>query len=138
MNKLPLIEAKKKKNKLSKNIFSSEAEDDQRKNNFSGNNYDIAINYYTKKINNDSNNTTFLIKRAICYLSKGYYPFALKDALRTIEIDKNFNKGYYIVSLCHSEMYDINMVEKYSENKNKRLKALIEKYKKGHKSKVKK
>ena len=49
MNKLPLIEAKKKKNKLSKNIFSSEAEDGQRKNNFSGNNYDIAINYYTKK-----------------------------------------------------------------------------------------
>ena len=33
MNKLPLIEAKKKKNKLCKNIFSSEAEDDQRKNN---------------------------------------------------------------------------------------------------------
>ena len=130
MNKLPLIEAKKKKNKLSKNIFSSEAEDDQRKNNFSGNNYDIAINYYTKKINNDNNNTTFLIKRAICYLSKGYYPFALKDALRTIEIDKNFNKGYYIVSLCYLEMYDINMAEKYSENKNKRLKALIEKHKK--------
>ena len=77
------------------------------------------INYYKKKINNDNNNTTFLIKRAICYLAKGYYPFALKDALRTIEIDKNFNKGYYIVSLCHSEMYDINMVEKYSENKNK-------------------
>ena len=138
MNKLPLIEAKKKKNKLSKNLFSSEAEDDQRKNNFSGNNYDIAINYYTKKINNDNNNTTFLIKRAICYLSKGYYPFALKDALRTIEIDKNFNKGYYIVSLCYLEMYDINMAEKYSENKNKRLKVLIEKHKKDINQKSKK
>ena len=48
MNKLPLIEAKKKKNKLSKNIFSSEAEDELRKNNFSGNDCDILINYYKK------------------------------------------------------------------------------------------
>ena len=72
-------------------------------NNFSGNNYDIAVNYYTKKTSNDKNNTTFLIKRALCYLSKGYYPFTLKDALRAIEIDKNFNKGYYIVSLCYLE-----------------------------------
>ena len=107
-------------------------------NNFSGNNYDIAGNYNTKKISNDKNNTTFLIKRAICYLSKGYYPFALKDALRTIEIDKNFNKGYYIASLCYLEMYDINMAEKYSENKNKRLKALIEKHKKEINQKSKK
>ena len=135
MNKLPLIEPKKKPNKYQKNIN----EDDKRKNNKNVNNYDIAINYYTKNIENDKTNTTFLIKRALCYLSKGYYPFALKDALRAIEIDKNFNKGYYIASLCYLEMYDIKMAEKYSENKNKnkRLKGLIEKNKKEliHKSK---
>ena len=103
-----------------------------------GNNYDIAINYYTRNINNDKENTTFLIKRAICYLAKGYYTLALKDALKTIEIDNTFNKGYYIASLCYLEMYDIDMAEKYSQNKNKRLKALIDKNKKELYQKTKK
>ena len=143
MNKLPLIEPKKKPTsskteqpslpiKYQKGIYPIQNEDDKRKNNMFGNNYDIAINYYTKNINNDKNNTTYLIKRAICYLAKGYYNLALKDALQTIEIDENFNKGYYIASLCYLEMYDIKMSEKFSENKdkNRRLKALIEKNKK--------
>ena len=108
MNKLPLIEPKKKPNKYQKNIN----EDDKRKNNKNVNNYDIAINYYTKNIENDKTNTTFLIKRAICYLAKGYYPLALKDALKTIEINNKFSKGYYIASLCYLEMYDINKAEK--------------------------
>ena len=141
MNRLPLIEPKKKPNKNNSNqidiiaksqkkIYSPENENDKEKSNFFGKNYDIAINYYTRNINNDKENTTFLIKRAICYLAKGYYTLALKDALRTIEIDNSFSKGYYIASLCYLEMYDIDMAEKYSQNKNKRLKALIDKNKK--------
>ena len=47
-----------------------------------GKNYDIAIHYYTRKINAEKENTTFLIKRAICYLAKGYYTLALEDALK--------------------------------------------------------
>ena len=149
MNKLPLIEPKKKPTKNSnsqlsiqtkppKKIYTPSNEDDKEKNNMFGNNYDIAINYYTRNINNDKENTTFLIKRAICYLAKGYYTLALKDALRTIEIDNSFNKGYYIASLCYLEMYDIDMAEKYSKNKNKRLKALIDKNKKELYQKTKK
>ena len=149
MNKLPLIEPKKKPSKNSNNqiliqtkptkkVFTPSNEDDKEKNNMCGNNYDIAINYYTRNINNDKDNTTFLIKRAICYLAKGYYTLALKDALKTIEIDNTFNKGYYIASLCYLEMYDIEMAEKYSQNKNKRLKALIEKNKKELYQKTKK
>ena len=141
MNKLPVIKTKKKSNKNSNNQISSQTkpqkkaiaqqnEDDKEKNNILGNNYDIAINYYTRNINNNKENTTFLIKRAICYLAKGYYTLALKDALKSIEIDQSFNKGYYIASLCYLEMYDIDMAEKYSQNKNKRLKALIDKNKK--------
>jgi len=141
MNKLPLIESKKKTNKNSNNQISAQNkpqkkalaqqnEDDKEKNNILGNNYDIAINYYTRNINNNKENTTFLIKRAICYLAKGYYTLALTDALKSIEIDNSFNKGYYIASLCYLEMYDIDMAEKYSQNKNKRLKALIDKNKK--------
>ena len=62
MNKLPLIEPKKKStsskteqlsvtNKYPKGIYPIQNEDDKRKNNIYGNNYDIAINYYTKNIN---------------------------------------------------------------------------------------
>ena len=141
MNKLPLIEPKKKPiknviNQISfqplpqKKLYPVENEDDKEKNNMLSNNYDIAINYYTRHINNNKESTTYLIKRAICYLAKGYYTLALKDALKTIEIDNTFNKGYYIASLCYLEMYDIDMAEKYSKNKNKRLKALIDKNKK--------
>ena len=136
---LPFIETHQKSFKTSYRIDKSkphkkpqtpENEDDKQKNNACGKNYEIAINYYTKNINNNQKNTTFLIKRAICYLAKGYYTLALKDALKTIEIDKSFNKGYYIASLCYLEMYDIENAEKYSQNKNKRLKALIDKNKK--------
>jgi len=150
MNKLPLIDNKKKKsnknnsnqisvqNKPQKKILAQQNEDDKEKNNILDNNYDIAINYYTRNINNNKDNTTFLIKRAICYLAKGYYTLALKDALKSIEIDNTFSKGYYIASLCYLEMYDIDMAEKYSQNKNKRLKALIEKNKKELSLKTKK
>ena len=139
-NKLPLIKIKKpKKNKSQINISSKSKnkinpkENDENKekpNNDFENNYSIAIDYYTKNINNDEENTTLLIKRAICYLAKGYYTLSLKDALKTIEIDNKFNKGYYIASLCYLEMYDIENAEKYSQNKNFRLKSLIEKNKK--------
>ena len=148
MNRLPIIEPKKKPNKSNnqlevnlkaqKKIFTVEKEDDKAKNNMLGKNYDIAIHYYTRKINAEKENTTFLIKRAICYLAKGYYTLALEDALKTIEIDNSFSKGYYIASLCYLEMYDIDMAEKYSQNKNKRLKALIDKNKKELIAKTKK
>ena len=138
MKKLPLIKTKKhKKNKShisskSKNKINQKENDEnkEKSNNLSENNYSIAIDYYTKNINNDENNTNLLIKRAICYLAKGYYTLSLKDALKTIEIDNTFNKGYYIASLCYIEMYDIESAEKYSQNKNTRLKSLIEKNKK--------
>ena len=138
MKKLPLIKTKKhKKNKShisskSKNKINQNENDEnkEKSNNLSENNYSIAIDYYTKNINNDEQNTNLLIKRAICYLAKGYYTLSLKDALKTIEIDNKFNKGYYIASLCYLEMYDIENAEKYSQNKNIRLKSLIEKNKK--------
>ena len=140
MNRLPVIKPKKKpikiignhmsfQSKPQKKMFTPQSEENKGKNNIFSNEYDIAINYYTKKINNDKENTIYLIKRAISYLAKGYYNLALKDALKSIEIDGTFNKGYYIASLCYLEMYDIDMAEKFSQNKNKRLKALIDKNK---------
>ena len=141
MDKLPLIDSHKKPIasqtqhlsfhfKKPKLISSFQKEDD--KNKINNNNYDTAINYFTRKINNDKENLIYIIKRAICYLSKGYYNLALKDALYTIEIDSDFNKGYYIACLCYIEMYDIKRAERLCEKKenNGKLKALIEKNKK--------
>ena len=148
MDKLPLIDSHKKPMvsqtqhlsfhfKKPKLISSFQKEDDKNKNN---NNYDTAINYFTRKINNDKENLIYIIKRAICYLSKGYYNLALKDALYTIEIDPDFNKGYYIACLCYIEMYDIKRAERLCEKKenNSKLKSLIEKNKKEIMSKTKK
>ena len=130
MELLSLKEKSKKKYKSSNYFKHLKIEENNKvKNNNLENNYDKAINHYTKSINNNKENITYLIKRAVCYLAKGYYLLALKDALKTIEIDNTYNKGYYIASLCYLEMYDIKRAEKYSQNKNKRLKALIDKNK---------
>ena len=130
MELLSLKEKNKKKYKSSNYFKHLKIEENNKvKNNNLENNYDKAINHYTKSINNNKENITYLIKRAVCYLAKGYYLLALKDALKTIEIDNTYNKGYYIASLCYLEMYDIKRAEKYSQNKNKRLKALIDKNK---------
>ena len=130
MELLSLKEKNKKKYKSSNYFKHLKIEENNKaKNNNLENNYDIAINHYTKNINNNKENITHLIKRAVCYLAKGYYLLALKDALKTIELDTTYNKGYYIASLCYLEMYDIKRAEKYSQNKNRRLKALIDKNK---------
>lgn len=138
MKKLPPIEVKKRPMTIQKlpPITSTEKNKEHDKQQTEKDklsnlrNYDIAISYYTKNINNNKHDPTFLVKRAICYLAKGFFTLALKDALQSISIDKNFEKGYYIAALSYLEMYDIEMAEKFSKNKNKRLKALIEKSKK--------
>lgn len=132
MNKLPAI---KKKRSFSIQLpkHSKSETDDNKLSRM--NNFDIAIDYYTKGILNDKKNITFLIKRATCYLAKGYYNLALKDALKTIAINPNFDKGYYIASLSYLEMYDIDKAEELSKEKNQRLKSLITKRKKELKQK---
>ena len=120
MELLSLKEKSKKKYKSSNYFKHLKIEENNKvKNNNLENNYDKAINHYTKSINNNKENITYLIKRAVCYLAKGYYLLALKDALKTIEIDNTYNKGYYIASLCYLEMYDI----KIKKSKKKKVKA---------------
>ena len=138
MNFFTLIEKIKRNrtnssSKIEKNSYNNNLKikiKDKEKNDSNKNNYDIAIDYYTKSINKNKENVIYLIKRAICYLVKGYYLLALKDALKAIKIDNKFSKGYYIASLCYLEMFDIESAEKYLMNKNKKLKNLINKSKK--------
>ena len=135
MNKLPLIQIKKPPSLLPSRHSSSESEDNKIT---QLNNFDIAIDFYTKGIDNNKNNTSFLIKRATCYLAKGYYTLALSDSLKTIEIDPEFDKGYYIAALAYLEMYDIEKAEELSMGKNQRLSVLIDKTKKDLKNKCQK
>ena len=121
-----LINYKKKLNIPKNKKFQSE---DYKDKNNPYKSYDLAIDYYSKNIKKDKNNTSLIIKRAICYLAKNLYNFALKDALNSLEINKNFEKGYYIASLCYLEMYNIEMAEKYCKDNNQKLKSLIEKTK---------
>lgn len=132
MNKLPAIKKKRSFSIQLPKHSKSEIDDNKLSR---MNNFDIAIDYYTKGILNDKKNITFLIKRATCYLAKGYYNLALKDALKTIAINPNFDKGYYIASLSYLEMYDIDKAEELSKEKNQRLKSLITKRKKELKQK---
>ena len=122
-SKKNLINSKKKLNISKYKKFQTEV--NKEKNN-PCKSYDLAIEYYTKNINKDKNNTSLIIKRAICYLAKNLYNFALEDALSTLKINNNFDKGYYIASLCYLEMYNIEMAEKYCRNKDQKLKSLIE------------
>ena len=126
-SKKNLINSKKKLNISKYKKFQSE---DYKEKNNPCRSYDLAIEYYTKNIKKDKNNTFLLIKRAICYLAKNLYNFALKDALNALKINNNFDKGYYITSLCYLEMYDIEMAEKYCLSKDQKLKNLIEERKK--------
>ena len=122
-----LINSKKKLNIPKNKKFQSE---DYKDKNNPYKSYDLAIEYYSKNIKKDKNNTSLIIKRAICYLAKNLYNCALKDALNSLEINKNFEKGYYIASLCYLEMYNIEMAEKYCKTKDQKLKNLIEERKK--------
>ena len=122
-----LINSKKKLNIPKNKKFQSE---DYKDKNNPYKSYDLAIDYYSKNIKKDKNNTSLIIKRAICYLAKNLYNFALRDALNSLEINKNFEKGYYIASLCYLEMYNIEMAEKYCKTKDQKLKNLIEERKK--------
>ena len=122
-----LINSRKKIN-ISK-LKKFQAEDKKEKNN-QNKSYDLAIEKYNKSIKIDKNNTTLIIKRANCYLAKSLYNNALKDALTAIKINKNFNKGYNIASLCYLEMYNIEMAEKFCKDTNHGLKNLIEQRKK--------
>ena len=131
MEKLPLIEKYRRPYTIQQPTKYLITESEIQKDKFSSlKNYDNAISYYTKGINNDKSNVNFLIKRAICYLAKGFFPLALRDALKTIELAPKFSKGYYIASLSYLEMYDIEKAEKFSKEKNQKLISLIEKRKK--------
>ena len=82
-----------------------------------------------KKEKKDNFNISF-IDRAIINFSKGLYFLSLQDALKSMETEDSSGKANYIAFLCYLEMMDIESAEKLLQNKNKKLKNLLESKKK--------
>ena len=71
-------------------------------------------------------NFPMLIKRAVCFLSKGFFSLALKDAQSALKLDNKSAKANYIISLSYLEMKDVTNAKKYCDTNNVRLVKMIE------------
>ncbi|CEF62402.1 GH12714p [Strongyloides ratti] len=90
---------------------------------FTKQNYDIAIELYTKAIESDDTNAVFFGNRSFAYLKKEHYGFAVQDADKAIELDKNYVKGYYrraaakmALGKFKEALRDLNTVRKAKPN----------------------
>lgn len=61
---------------------------------FSEKKYEEAIDYFTQAINIDASNHVFFSNRSACYASLNNYQKALEDAEQTINLKKDWPKGY--------------------------------------------
>lgn len=57
--------------------------------------YENAIKYYSEALELNPSNAIYYSNRSLAYLRTECYGYALADATRALEIDKNYIKGYY-------------------------------------------
>ncbi|KAK6296287.1 hypothetical protein J4Q44_G00340000 [Coregonus suidteri] len=57
--------------------------------------YDNAIKYYTEALELNPASAIYFSNRSLAYLRTECYGYALADATKCLEIDKNYIKGYY-------------------------------------------
>lgn len=62
---------------------------------FSEKDYENAIKYYTEALELNPANAIYFSNRSLAYLRTECYGYALADATRALEVDKNYIKGYY-------------------------------------------
>uniref|UniRef100_A0AAQ5X1I0 Serine/threonine-protein phosphatase n=1 Tax=Amphiprion ocellaris TaxID=80972 RepID=A0AAQ5X1I0_AMPOC len=62
---------------------------------FSEKDYENAIKYYSEALELNSSNAIYYSNRSLAYLRTECYGYALADATKALEIDKNYIKGYY-------------------------------------------
>lgn len=62
---------------------------------FSEQDYDTAIELYTKAIEVNSNVAVYYGNRSFAYLKTECFGYALTDASKAIELDKTYIKGFY-------------------------------------------
>lgn len=57
--------------------------------------YDSAIKYYSQAIEANPKSAVYFGNRSFAYLKLEWFGYALEDATKAIELDKNYIKGYY-------------------------------------------
>lgn len=57
--------------------------------------YENAIKYYSEALELNPTNAIYYSNRSLAYLRTECYGYALADATKALEIDKNYIKGYY-------------------------------------------
>lgn len=62
---------------------------------FSEKDYENAIKYYSEALDLNPSNAIYYSNRSLAYLRTECYGYALADATKALEIDKNYIKGYY-------------------------------------------
>lgn len=62
---------------------------------FSEKDYENAIKYYSEALELNPTNAIYYSNRSLAYLRTECYGYALADATKALEIDKNYIKGYY-------------------------------------------
>lgn len=79
-------------------------------------NYTDAINYYTEAIKIDPFNHILFSNRSAAYAKKGDFAQSLNDALKTVELKKDWPKGYSrkATALKLMERYD-EAISAYNE-----------------------
>ncbi|PWA22362.1 hypothetical protein CCH79_00018234 [Gambusia affinis] len=57
--------------------------------------YENAIKYYSEALELNPSNAIYYSNRSLAYLRTECYGYALADATKALEVDKNYIKGYY-------------------------------------------
>ncbi len=94
-----LLNKKKKSNK--KMSLSAEQLKELANEHFKKQEYEKAIELYNNAIEIDGQNPTYYGNRSIAYLKTECFGYALADASKAIELDKNYVKGYYRRAAAH-------------------------------------
>jgi len=74
---------------------------------FSKRKFSQALNKYSAAIELDGTNATYFSNRSACYLNLEDNVNALKDALRSVELDPEFAKGWLRAAKCYIMVGDI-------------------------------
>ncbi|ROL43092.1 Serine/threonine-protein phosphatase 5 [Anabarilius grahami] len=74
---------------------SAEKLKEKANNYFKDKDYENAIKYYTEALELNPTNAVYYSNRSLAYLRTECYGYALADATRALELDKNYIKGYY-------------------------------------------
>ncbi|XP_016415784.1 serine/threonine-protein phosphatase 5-like [Sinocyclocheilus rhinocerous] len=74
---------------------SAEKLKEKANNYFKDKDYENAIKYYTDALELNPSNAVYYSNRSLAYLRTECYGYALGDATRALELDKNYIKGYY-------------------------------------------